>query len=200
MGAHCGLDATERRAQNTLEPGAALGRTEKKRTVIMTDSPLPVQVPAIGTPPGIETLLVASLMWTPRADRAEILALVADDDLASPHLRTVLAALRGMVAGGAHVSPQLLLSRLSRDGAARPVLTAVLDATTSGAATDAARQYAAAVVAAAVRRRTESAGTALLDAAAHAAEADLADLAARAAAPITDAAQRLARLEGGTTA
>lgn len=162
----------------------------------MTDSPLTRQVPALGSPPSIEVLFLASLLWSRREDAAELLALVADDDLGHPHLRIVLAALRRMVAEGAHVSPQLLLSRLTRDGAARPVLTAVLDLTTSGAATEAARDYAAAVLASAVRRRTESAGTALLAAASDAAEHDLADLAARSAHGICDTAARLVQLEG----
>jgi NADH:ubiquinone oxidoreductase subunit 5 (subunit L)/multisubunit Na+/H+ antiporter MnhA subunit len=82
------------------------------------------------------TMLLGMMMMVSAGD---LIALYVGLELQSLALY-VLAALRRMVAEGAHVSPQLLLSRLTRDGAARPVLTAVLDLTTSGAATEAARR------------------------------------------------------------
>ena len=152
--------------------------------------------PAVGPPAGLEHLLVGALLWTVPAAAAEVIALVADDDLADPHLALVLSALRDMTDTGAHISPQLVMDRLTREGVHRPVLMALSDATLSGAASGAAREYAAAVVAAALRRRTESSGVALSAAADEAPEASLADIACKIAARIADNARRLRALRG----
>ncbi len=152
--------------------------------------------PAVGPPAGLEHLLVGALLWTELAAAAEVIALVADDDLADPHLATVLSALRDMTDTGTHISPQLVMDKLTRDGVHRPVLMALSDATLSGAASGAVREYAAAVVAAALRRRTESSGVALSAAADEAPEASLADIACKIAARIADTAHRLVTLRG----
>lgn len=127
-----------------------------------------------------------------------VLELVADDDLADPHLAVVLGALREMVNHGEQYSPQLVMDRVTRQGVHRPVLTALIDATTSGAATEACRQYAAAVVAAALRRHTESGGAALSSAADDAAETEIPVIATTVAERLNTIAHRLTQLRCDT--
>lgn len=157
-------------------------------------SPTAQQIPAVGEPAGVEHLFLGSALWALPDDAAAVLELVADDDIADPHLAVVLGALREMVDCGEQYSPQLVMDRLTRQGVHRPVLSALIDATTSGAATAACREYAAAVVAASLRRRTESGGAALSSAADDAAEVDIPVIAAAIAERLTTIAHRLTQL------
>ncbi|MGZ4763923.1 MAG: hypothetical protein ACXV7I_15925, partial [Ilumatobacteraceae bacterium] len=136
------------------------------------------QIPPVGPQVGIEHLLIGSALWAGRGEIADVLVLIDDRDLADPHLAVVLAALHEMVNGGEHYSPQLVMDRLTRRGVHRPVLTALIDATTSGAATEACRDYAAAVVACALRRHAETGADALASAATDADETELPVIAA----------------------
>ena len=52
------------------------------------------QIDPVGPMPDVAQLLVGAFAW--KAD-PDVLTLVADDDLADPHLATVLAAIRSMV-------------------------------------------------------------------------------------------------------
>ena len=168
-------------------------QTDTSTIVEVSDKSTAAQIPAVGAPPDVDTLLVGALLWAGVA-AADVLALVDDDDLADPHLAVVLAAVREME----HHSPQLVLDAITRRGVHRPAITTLINATTSGATPAAAREYAAAVVASALRRAVESAGTALLAAADDASEDDLPIIAANAAGRIVATHQRLTRLRGET--
>lgn len=155
------------------------------------------QIPPVGPHPDAATLLVSALLWSPPSAGADILQLVADDDIADPALAAVLGAVRALVDAGTPPSPQLVADELRRVGNLRGnVADRLRAATTAGAASGAVRQYAAATVAEAFRRRVESVGHALTTAAGTAAEADLAPLVANAAAGIADCAHRLDALRG----
>jgi replicative DNA helicase len=122
---------------------------------------------------------------------------VVDDDVDGP-LEPIVAAVRRLAVGGVPPSPQLVADQLRRSGKLdRQIGVALAAATTAGACSPAARHYAAAVVSEALRRRVESAGAAMQTAAEASAEADLAPLAARAAAQVRDCAERLTALRGG---
>jgi hypothetical protein len=161
-------------------------------------APIPTshQIPAVDAPAGLEHLLVGSLLWAVPDNTAGVFHLVADDDFADPHLGVVWAALRDMVIRGESHSPQLVMDELTRQGVHRPVLTALMDATTSGACTEACREYAAAVVAAALRRHTESGGVALTSAAADAAEIEIPVIAATITQRLNTTVHRLTQLRG----
>jgi replicative DNA helicase len=161
----------------------------------MSDTLITEQIPPVGPMPDVSVLLVGALAW--KAD-PDVLALVADDDLADPQLATVLGAIRGMASAGRTVTPQLVLDELARRGAHRAAMQALIEASTSGAAVGAAREYAAAAVSASLRRQIESGGTALTSAADEAAETDLPILAATIAKRCASTADRLARLRGDT--
>lgn len=148
----------------------------------------------VGPHPDTATLLVGALLWARPDEASSILPLVADDDLDSPALATVLAAMRRMPGP---YGPQLVEAELLRAGELEPLVAAELrDAVTAGASTVAARQYAAAVVAAAFRRRVESFGHALVEAAVDAAEAEVSALVTRCATQLASAANRLTQLRG----
>jgi hypothetical protein len=156
------------------------------------------QLPPVGPPPAAELLMVGALLWPrPGLDPGPVLALVADDDVADPALAQLLGVIRSMVYAHESLGPAIVLDELTRsDGAGGPVADRLLQATTCGAVPDAVRGYAAAVVAASLRRRVESAGNALTEAAAQLHEDELAPLAQRAAAAVVDCAARLERLRG----
>lgn len=118
----------------------------------------------------------------------------------SPH-RTwprSLATVREMLAAGTLVSPQLVLDRLNQAGVHRPVHAALIAAATAGGYPEAVRDYAAAVVAGSLRRRVESDGTAMVEAAQVCSEADLPVLVANIAATVSAIAARLATLRDVT--
>jgi hypothetical protein len=157
------------------------------------------QFPAVAQLPDVDVLLVDSLLWSRADDAEEVLRLVHDDDLASPHLAAVLAVIREMLIGGQQVSPQLVLDRLVQAGAcSTPIRTAILDATTSGGCPEAVREYAAATVAASLRRHVESGGLAMSSTDDYT-EAELPVLVAAIAATIEAVAARLAALRGEVT-
>lgn len=157
------------------------------------------QIPAVGPLPDSEHLLVGALLWGHPGDAAGVLTLVNDDDLASPHLAAVLKAVRDMVNRGAHPSPQLVMDQLTRGGVQHAVLAALINATTSGAAAGAVREYAAATIAASLRRQVQSGGAALTMAAESADEAELPVIAETITSRITTTGQRLAQLRGETS-
>lgn len=155
------------------------------------------QARPVGPHPDVSLLLLGSLMWGTPFDAAEALLHVRDDDLPDPAAAAVLAAVRSLAGAGKLCSPQLVADELRRVGQFRGhVPDRLRDATTSGAAACAARDYAAAVVAESLRRRVETAGHALTTAAPTAAECELAPLVAGAAAAVADCAHRLALLRG----
>ena len=157
------------------------------------------QLPPVGPIPSAEVLLVGALLWpTPDDDHGPVLALVADDDVADPHLAAVLACARALIYAREPVGPVIVLDELGREGKLTKLVADRLNtATTCGAVPAALRGYGSAVVAASLRRRVESAGAALTAAAESMAEADLAPMAERAANAIADCAARLAKLRGG---
>lgn len=157
------------------------------------------QIPAVGPLPDADHLFVGALLWAHPARTVGVLGLVQTDDLACPHLQTVLEAVREMVSDNRHPSPQLIMDRLTRRGVHRTVLTALIDATTSGAATEAVRDYGAAVVAASLRRRCDTGGLALTEAAESADETDIPAIAATVAEQIAGASLRLTQLRRETT-
>jgi replicative DNA helicase len=155
------------------------------------------QIPPVGPHPTTGVLLVGALLWSEPAEAAAVLELVTDDDIATPSLSLVLAAVRRLVTAGTPPGPQLVLDALRREGTLKNfALKDLEDATTSGAQPLALREYAAAVVSESLRRRIDSAGMALTTAAVDAAEGDLAPLVARASESIHDCAGRLDQLRG----
>ena len=155
------------------------------------------QIPPVGPHPDLAELLVGALMFSSPAEATAVLTFVVDDDVPWP-LQPILTGVRYLAGRGAPPSPQLVASELRRSGKLdRQIGVALAAATTAGASGSAARHYAAATVSESLRRRVESAGAALQTAADSAAEADLAPLAAQAAAQVRDCAERLAALRGG---
>lgn len=157
------------------------------------------QLPPVGPPPAAEVLLIGALLWPALdgSDPREVLAFVADDDVADPATAELLSIIRPMLAAGQPVGPMLVVDELTRRGwHGRPVAESLRSAINCGAVPEALRGYSCAVVAASLRRRVESAGTALTEAAGSMHEDDLAPLAQRAAAAVVECAARLDRLRG----
>lgn len=155
------------------------------------------QLRPVGPHPGVAKLLVGALLFSTAAEASAVLAFIVDDDVDGP-LQPILSAVRRLAIGGVPPSAQLTADELRRSGKLdRQIGVALASATTAGACASAARSYAAAVVSKALRRRVESAGAAMQTAAEASAEADLAPLAAQAAAQVQDCADRLAALRGG---
>lgn len=169
-------------------------------TTGQVDTTILGQLPPVGPHPSAGVLLVGSLLWTAPQPAAEVLALVCDEDMGTPALSTVLAAVRSLVDSGTPAAPQLVLDALKREGNVKCFAAKDLqDAVTCGAQPQAARQYAAAVLADALRRRLANAGVALATAATESAEVDLAPMVARASESIRDCAERLATLRGDSS-
>lgn len=151
--------------------------------------------PPGGPHPEVSVLFVGALLWSASAEVADVLNHVADDDVEDAALAPVLAAIRTLVGAGKPPAPQLILDELRRTGNLRGNVPARLrSAVTSGACASAVRHYAAATVSDSLRRRIESAGHALTEAARTASEADLAPLVERSAATVVDLERRLAAL------
>ncbi|WP_181005882.1 DnaB-like helicase N-terminal domain-containing protein [Mycobacterium marinum] len=152
-------------------------------------------IPAVGQLPDAETVFVGTLLWSPTADVAGVLEFVADDDFDSPALSVLVTTVRRLATAGRPCDAQMVMDELARGGGVhRGIALALMDATSAGAVPQAGRFYAAAVVAGSLRRRVESAGNALTEAAQDAAETDLAPIISRAAAACLDCAGRLAEL------
>lgn len=150
-------------------------------------------LPPVGPTPTADDLLVGSLL---SGDPCGVLDLIHDNDLADPDTSTVLAAIR--ILADRAVGPQLVLDDLTRRGeASEPVRRALITAVTAGAALGAAGDYAAATLAAALRRKVESFGHALQQAASNAGEAELGTLIAHGATDCAGVAARLNALRGG---
>lgn len=152
------------------------------------------QVRAVGPDPGVAELLVGSLTYSSVAEVNSLLRLVHDDDV-DPPLDGLIVAVRSLAAAGVLPSPQLVADELRRTGKmTRSVGTMLAACATTGACASAARHYAAAVVAIALRRKVESFGSALTDAAASGAEDSLRPLVERASAAILETSDRLVAL------
>jgi replicative DNA helicase len=185
------MDGAPVSARELARRGAELARGRKHAPA--------AQLPPIGPPPAAELLLIGALIW-PRldSDPDPVLAVVLDDDIADPAIAALVKVIRAMRADGQPISPVLVLDELQRRGGPRsPVGDRLLQATTAGAVPEVLSGYARAVVAASLRRRTESVGRALTEAAGSMHEDDLAPMAQRAAASIATCAARLEKLRGG---
>jgi replicative DNA helicase len=172
-------------------------------TTGQVDTPDPTgstgQLRPVGPHPSTDVLLVGSLLWwsSSPTDAADVLRHVRDDDISSPALATVLAAIRLLAQTGRPCGPQLVADELRRAGTlTRAVADQLRAATTCGADPLAASHYAAAMVAESLRRRIDSAGHALMLAAQDAAEAELVALVEQTAALVSDCGNRLAVLRG----
>ncbi|MDT5368934.1 MAG: hypothetical protein QOC62_3365 [Mycobacterium sp.] len=154
-------------------------------------------IPPVGVVPDIATVFVGTLLWAAPADVASVLDLVADDDIEAPALSVVLSTIRNLVADCRPCDAGLVADELRRTGElGRPVADALTAATVAGGPPESARFYGSAVVSDAFRRRVESAGHALIAAAAHNAEAQLSAIVSRATVACLDCAGRLAELRG----
>jgi hypothetical protein len=154
-------------------------------------------IPPVGHMPDVETVFVGTLLWSSPTDAATVLELVADDDLEAPALSVLVATIRHLAAARRPVHAQMVFDELGRGGGVHSgIATALMHATTCGALPDAARSYAAAVVARSLRRKVESAGHALVEAAKCGPEASLAHIISRATVACLDCAGRLAELRG----
>lgn len=154
-------------------------------------------MPAVGLTPDLETVFVGILLWSSPGDAAAALELVNDDDFEQPALSVLVATIRRLATGGHPCDAQMVLDELGRGGAVhRGIALQLMDATVSGAAPQAARYYAAAVLARSLRRKVDSAGHALVEAAQCASEGNLAAVVSRAAVSCLDCAGRLAELRG----
>jgi len=100
--------------------------------------------------PDCETLLVGALLDGGATTATKVLRLVHDDDLADPHYRAILTAIRDAATAGESgvpaVSSRLMQSGVSGGPQGRLVNLRLLDAVTSGAIGLAAWDYAADVV------------------------------------------------------
>lgn len=104
----------------------------------------------ITTIPDAEKLLIGSLLDAGPDTVAKVVAMVHDDDLADPHHRSILAAIRAAAgegeAGVPAVSSRLLQSGVYGGPQGRLVQRRLLDAATAGAVGLAARSLAADVL------------------------------------------------------
>lgn len=187
----------ERESRPRDSPEAATQLAEA--APIVTAKAVAAQYRPEGPQPAAADLLVGALLWPVAGgpDPGRVLALVADDDIEDPPLAAVLAVVRSLIYAGEAVSPVVVADELRRAGGHVLARERLRDVVAAGAVPVMLRRYAAAVVAESLRRRVESAGHALSAAADTMAEADLAPLAGRAAAGITDCAARLTKLRGG---
>lgn len=155
------------------------------------------QIPPIGPVPDADVCFVGALLYASSADALSVLEHVLDDDVESPAMAAVLAAVRRLALSGKPTGPALVLDELRRVGQLRGgVADALRAATTSGADPTAATHYAAATVASSLRRRVESAGVALTAMAANGSEADILPIVSSAADACTRCAERLQHLRG----
>jgi replicative DNA helicase len=155
--------------------------------------------PATGRPPDAETLLLGGLLGALAVDAAEVLALIENTDMQSPANAVVLDVIRTAVVLDADVfGPAVVWDRLTRNGSRREVRKAMLDASTSGAASTpgALAYYASMIVAAAYRRQMESIGLALVTASSDAPEVSLSGLVDAAVAKLRATEERLRQLRG----
>jgi replicative DNA helicase len=146
--------------------------------------------------PDAAITFIGCLLWASSSDASVVLELISDDDF-DPALSVLVATIRGLAAAGKPCHAQIVADELNIGGDIdRGIGLALMEATVCGAVPEAARYYASAVVASSLRRKVESAGAALTEAATMVAESDLALLASRVAAGIVDCAARLAKLRG----
>lgn len=162
-----------------------------------------IAVRPIGALPSTEVQFLGCLMWSNTTDVAEVLPLVADDDLDDPNARVILFCIRWLIGAkqphdGTAVGDQLQRSGRLGGDSGHVVKKMLLDAITSGAASNtiAPRTYATAVVSDAYRRRYELLGKALVEAADTMTEDDLLPMLRQAGTDAVKHAERLAALRG----
>lgn len=160
-------------------------------------------LPPVGAEPTPEMLCIGSLLWAAADDVRPVLPHVLVDDLDDAHLRPILEAIGWLVAANRPHDGVAVGDELQRRGAlagesGRLTARRLADAITSGAGANtlAVRSYATAVVADAYRRRYETAGKALTEAATDLAEADLLPLLRGIGTDAVRHADRLAALRG----
>ncbi|MGI1849930.1 hypothetical protein [Rhodococcus ruber] len=161
----------------------------------------------VGPEPTPEVLCVGALLWAATDDVRPVLPLVLADDLDDPHLHPILAAIRHLVAAhrphdGTTVGDELQRRGALAGEAGRITARRLLDAITCGAGANTltVRSYATAVVAQSYRRRYETAGKALAEAATDLAETDLLPLLRDIGTDAVRHADRLAALRGDEVA
>ena len=157
----------------------------------------------VGPEPSLEVLCVGALLWAAPDVVRPVLPLVGADDLDDPHLHPIFEAIRRLVAAGRPHNRVAVGDELQRCGAlageaGRLTARRLADTITSGAGANTltVRSYATAVVADAYRRRYETAGKALAEAATELAEADLLPLLRGIGTDAVRHADRLAALRG----
>ena len=175
---------------------SSIGSFGPGRTVVVAMS-ANAAVPAVGPLPTADQVFVGALLYGATSEVRAVLRLVRDDDLESPAMGAVVAAIRRLAAASKPCAPQMVLDELRRVGQAKGhVLEQFRSSLTTGAVPEAARDYAAAVVAGSLRRRIAGAGDVLVVSAHEVAEANLAPLMERANDAIQDCAARLRQLRG----
>ena len=151
----------------------------------------------IGPLPSAAELLVCALLYSATPTVLQIADYVdASADLGEP-ARSGYCAVVALARHNVEPAPQLVLDELRRTGALdRPTACWLATAATAGAPPEAARRYAAIVVSNSLRRQVNSWGTALVDAAAAAAEDELKVTIDSFAQAITATFGRLVQLRG----
>ncbi|WP_395704544.1 DnaB-like helicase N-terminal domain-containing protein [Rhodococcus ruber] len=157
----------------------------------------------VGPDPDPETLFVCGLLWANTTDARDVMRHVAPDDLQHVGTRAVFKTIARLIQAGRPHDTTTVVDELQRCGdlggpAGDLIKRAWLDATTAGASEHpfALKSYASAVVSDAFRRRFETLGKALVEAAATTAENDLMPMLQAAGLEAKRHAKRLAQLRG----
>jgi hypothetical protein len=91
-------------------------------------------IPPVGQMPDLPTVFVGTLLWSSPEAAAEVLELVADDDLESPALSVLMGTVRRLATAGRPCDAQIVMDELGREGGVhRGIALALMDATASGA-------------------------------------------------------------------
>ncbi|WP_139793020.1 hypothetical protein [Prescottella equi] len=162
-------------------------------------SGLNAPVPAIGTEPDLEILLLGSMLFAAPADARRAVSLVELDDYNKPDRRTVHSAIAGLLSAGRLHDGTAVDDEIRRQGLyTDPVRRTLLDAITCGPASNrvAPWSYATALVARSYRTRYEQLGKTLVEAADTFPEGDLLPLLRKAGVDAVRHARRLAELRG----
>ncbi len=159
---------------------------------------------AIGPEPTVEMLLIGSLLWSDADSARELIGDIDPEDLNDPHLRPILDAVHSLLDARIPHHGQAVGDELQRTGrlageAGRLTARRLTDAITCGAEANglAPRVYACLVAADAYRRRVETVGKALVEAAQDMPEVDLWPLMKERGREVAAHASRLSRLREG---
>lgn len=157
----------------------------------------------VGPNPDPETMLLCGLLWANTTDASDVMRYVAPDDLEHVGTRAVFMTIGHLIEAGRPHDTTTVVDELQRCGdlggpAGDLIKRSWLDATTAGASEHpfALKSYASAVVSDAFRRRFETLGKALVEAAATAAEHDLMPMLRAAGTEAARHAKRLDQLRG----